>query len=363
MTVVLQRDKGIVPRPPSTNEPSRASASFRFIDLFAGIGGIRQGLEANGGRCVYTVENDRWAMQTYSANFGELQPDGTRKQENPEDIFEVSPEAIPPYDLLAAGFPCQPFSIAGVSKNLSLGREHGFGHEKSGNLFFQIARLIQDAPEPPRVLLLENVKHLVRHDEGNTFKVIKATLEDLGYNVTWDVVDASPWVPQKRERTIIVGLHRDVYGEQEFGFPETSDYPPKPWPMLAAVLEKGPVDPKYTLSAHLWNYLQEYARKHQRLGNGFGFSKFGPEDRARTLSARYYKDGSEILIQTDTDRPRRLTPRECARLMGFDDTFVIPVSDTQAYKQFGNSVVVPVIRFVASHLVSQLSVAAIPDGT
>ncbi len=216
---------------------------------------------------------------------------------------------------------------------------------------------IQDAYEPPRVVLLENVKHLVRHDGGNTFKVIKATLEDLGYNVTSAVIDASPWVPQKRERTFIVGLHRDVFGEQDFEFPHVEDYPAKPWPMLGSILESGPVDSKYTLSEHLWDYLQEYARKHKRLGNGFGYGKFGPEDRARTLSARYYKDGSEILIHTSMPQPRRLTPRECARLMGYPDSFVIPVSDTQAYKQFGNSVVVPVIEFLANALVKQVSMS------
>jgi DNA (cytosine-5)-methyltransferase 1 len=298
-------------------------------------------------------------METYSANFGRLGPDGRRSPEPPRDIFDVRAEDIPKYDLLAAGFPCQPFSIAGVSKNLSLRRQHGFGHEKSGNLFFQIARLIQEAPTPPRVLFLENVKHLVRHDKGNTFAVIKATLDDLGYNVSWSVIDASPWVPQKRERTFIIGLHRDAYGDQTFRFPSPEAYPARPWPMLASVLEPGPVDAKYTLSEHLWGYLQEYARKHQRLGNGFGFGKFGPEDRARTLSARYYKDGSEILIQTDKAEPRRLTPRECARLMGFPDDLVIPVSDTQAYRQFGNSVVVPVIRFIAEALVKQVAVAPV----
>jgi DNA (cytosine-5)-methyltransferase 1 len=314
-----------------------------------------------GGRCAYTVEFDRFAMQTYSANYGRVGADGAPIQERPRDIYDINVEDMPAHDLLAAGFPCQPFSIAGVSKNLSLGREHGFGHEKSGNLFFQIARLIQETETPPRAVFLENVKHLVRHDGGNTFQVIKATLEDLGYNVTSDVIDASPWVPQKRERTFIVGLHRDVFGEQEFKFPPVDDYPPKPWPMLGSILEPEPVDDKYTLSEHLWEYLQGYARKHRGLGNGFGFGKFGPEDRARTLSARYYKDGSEILIQTAKPQPRRLTPRECARLMGYPDTFVIPVSDTQAYKQFGNSVVVPVIKFLAQALVAQVPIGLSRD--
>ena len=333
---------------------STAKVPFRFIDLFAGIGGIRMGLERNGGDCVYTVEFDRWAMKTYNANFAEMS-DGLPIDEPTRDIFEVETAEIPTYDLLAAGFPCQPFSIAGVSKNLSLGREHGFGHEKSGNLFFQIVRLIQEAPDPPGILFLENVKHLVRHDGGNTFRVIHDTLTALGYNLATNVVDARPWVPQKRERTFIVGLHRDFYGAQQYVFP--SELPPKPWPMMASVLEPGTVDDRYTLSPHLWDYLQEYARKHRRLGNGFGFGKFGPEDVARTLSARYYKDGSEILIQTDGAQPRRLTPRECARLMGYADSFAIPVSDTQAYKQFGNSVVVPVIEFLGRALVAQVATA------
>lgn len=344
--------------PGGTPGQSDGEPTFRFIDLFAGIGGIRMGLESAGGRCVHTVEFDRWAMQTYSANFGVLGPDGQRIPEPPRDIFDVRAEDIPAYDLLAAGFPCQPFSIAGVSKNLSLGREHGWNHAKSGNLFFQITRLIEEAPAPPRLLFLENVKHLVRHDHGNTFRVIMETLTDLGYNLSTAVIDASPWVPQKRERTFIVGLHRDVYGERAFAFPPEEDYPARPWPMLGSILEPEPVPDRYTLTPHLWGYLQEYARKHQQLGNGFGFGKFGPEDRARTLSARYYKDGSEILIQTDRDQPRRLTPRECARLMGYPDSFVIPVSDTQAYKQFGNSVVVPVIAFLADALLKADVLAA-----
>jgi len=339
--------------PAGSNEKRPEPQPFRFVDLFAGIGGIRMGLEAAGGMCAYTVEFDRWAMKTYNANFAKVRPDGTREDEPPRDIYDVDVAEIPAYDLLAAGFPCQPFSIAGVSKNASLGREHGFAHEKSGNLFFQIARLIDEAENPPPLLFLENVKHLVRHDGGNTFRVVTETLNDLGYNMRSKVVDASPWVPQRRQRTFIIGMHRDVYGAQAYEFPPEEDYPSKPWPMLASVLEPGDVDAKYTLTPRLWEYLQEYARKHRKLGNGFGFGKFGPEDVARTLSARYYKDGSEILIQTGKEQPRRLTPRECARLMGYPESFDWPVSDMQAYKQFGNSVVVPVIVFLAEALVRQ----------
>jgi DNA (cytosine-5)-methyltransferase 1 len=316
---------------------------FRFVDLFAGIGGIRMGLERAGGRCVHTVENDRFAVHTYGANFGPVER---------SDIRRVDASDLPEYDVLAAGFPCQPFSLAGVSKKLSLGRQHGFSDATSGNLFFEIVRLIDDAASPPRSLFLENVKHLVRHDGGRTFGVIRATLEDRGYNVAAKVIDARPWVPQHRERTFIIALHRDVYGETQFEFPDVP--PDAPHPKLGAVLEGEGVDSKYVLSPRLWEYLREYARRHRERGNGFGYGLVGPDDTARTLSARYFKDGSEILVRTDGPQPRRLTPRECARLMGFPDDFRIPVSDTQAYRQFGNSVVVPVVEFVAKALAAQV---------
>jgi DNA (cytosine-5)-methyltransferase 1 len=311
---------------------------FRFVDLFAGIGGIRMGLERAGGSCVYSVEIDRFARQTYEANFGACEG---------ADIHDVRGADLPQYDVLAAGFPCQPFSIAGVSKKLSLGRLHGFEDEKSGNLFFEIVRLIEEAPAPPPVLFLENVKNLVSHDRGNTFRVIRGTLEALGYNFRHQVIDARSWVPQHRERTFMVCLHRDVFGDETFDFPE----PPSDGPRhtVAEILEPHP-DARYHLSAHLWEYLQEYARKHREAGNGFGYGLVGPESVTRTLSARYHKDGSEILVRTDASTPRRLTPRECARLMGFPDDFVIPVSDTQAYRQFGNSVVMPVVAFLATYL-------------
>lgn len=315
----------------------RSAMPFRFVDLFAGIGGLRMGLERGGGRCVYTVEIDRFARQTYSANFD--LPEGG-------DIRDVRGADLPRYDVLAAGFPCQPFSIAGVSKKLSLGRLHGFDDEKSGNLFFEITRLIEEATEPPPILFLENVKNLLSHDHGNTFRVIQASLTDLGYNLEHRVIDAQTWVPQHRERTFIVGLHRDVFGEDRFEFPELPDLPRR---TMGDILEST-YDEKYVLSAHLWEYLQGYARKHRAAGNGFGFGLVGPDDVSRTLSARYHKDGSEILVETAGDRPRRLTPRECARLMGFPDSFVIPVSDTQAYRQFGNSVVMPVVAFLARQL-------------
>lgn len=313
---------------------------FRFIDLFAGIGGIRMGLEAAGGQCVYSVEVDRFARQTYAANFG--MPEGA-------DIHEVRGADIPPYELLAAGFPCQPFSIAGVSKKLSLGRGHGFDDVKSGNLVFQITRLIEEAPSPPPVLFLENVKNLVSHDHGNTFRVIQALLTGLGYNLNHQVIDGRRWVPQHRERTYIIGLHRDQFGSERYEFPKLPDLPQR---TLGEIMEPDYPD-KYVLSQHLWDYLQDYAAKHRAAGNGFGYGLVGPDDVTRTLSARYHKDGSEILVRTDGPRPRRLTPRECARLMGFPETFTIAVSDTQAYRQFGNSVVMPVVAFLARDLVDR----------
>jgi DNA (cytosine-5)-methyltransferase 1 len=330
-----------------------AEPAFRFIDLFAGIGGIRIGLESARGKCVYTVEFDKFAMQTYSANFGEPGPAGSRTPEPPRNIYDVKARGLPPYDVLAAGFPCQPFSIAGVSKKLSLGRQHGFEDKKSGNLFFEIVRLIDDADTPPPVLFLENVKHLTRHDGGKTFRVIRDTIEDRGYNFRHKVIDAQPWVPQHRERTFMICLHRDFFGEQYFEFPDR--LPDMPRPTLDDVLERDPVDPKYVLSDHLWGYLRDYAAKHKAAGNGFGYGLFDRSDVARTLSARYHKDGSEILIRTGGRNPRRLTPRECARLMGYPAWFEIPVSDTQAYRQFGNSVVVPVIEFLAAALAAQVA--------
>jgi DNA (cytosine-5)-methyltransferase 1 len=336
LTPAMEQSALDFPDPPDPPSAPR----FRFIDLFAGIGGIRLGLENAGGSCVYSVEIDRFARETYTANFGPCEGG---------DIHDVRGADLPTYDVLAGGFPCQPFSIAGVSKKLSLGRRHGFADEKSGNLLFEITRLIEEAPVPPPILLLENVKNLVSHDRGNTFKVIQAVLTKLGYNLNHQVIDGQRWVPQHRERTYIVGLHRDHFGKERFEFPELPDLPPR---TLGDILELE-YDLKYVLSQHLWDYLQEYARKHKAAGNGFGFGLAGPDSVTRTLSARYHKDGSEILVQIDGPSPRRLTPRECARLMGFPDTFVIPVSDTQAYRQFGNSVVMPVVAFLAAHLANR----------
>lgn len=310
-------------------------AKFRFIDLFAGIGGTRLGFESAGGECVFTSEWDKYAQKTYEANFGEI-PFG--------DIRQIKTSQIPDFDILLAGFPCQPFSIAGVSKKISLGRAHGFSDEKQGNLFFEIARILQD--KMPTGFMLENVKNLISHDKGNTFKVILKILDELGYRVTYKIIDGRYFVPQHRERTYIVGFRSDIVPDDfHFAFPEL----PEKGPKLATILE-GIISEKYTLSDKLWNYLVNYAEKHKEKGNGFGFGLADPQGNTRTLSARYYKDGSEILIPQPSKNPRRLTPRECARLMGFPDTFNIPVSDTQAYRQFGNSIVVPVVSAVAKNI-------------
>jgi DNA (cytosine-5)-methyltransferase 1 len=309
---------------------------LHFIDLFCGIGGFRIAFERAGCECVFSCDWDRFSQQTYEANFGE-KPHG--------DIHSIAIADMPEFDILCAGFPCQPFSIAGVSKKLSLGRKHGFDDEKQGNLFFSIADILDF--HQPSAFVLENVKNLRSHDGGRTFKIIHDTLtEALGYRVYWRIIDARSVVPQHRERIFLVGFKPARW----FDFPEY----PEQGPALSSVLESDVLD-KYTLSDHLWKYLRDYAVKHQRAGNGFGFGLFGGEGVARTLSARYFKDGSEILIDQGPGRnPRRLTPRECARLMGFPEGFVIPVSDTQAYRQFGNSVVVPVVERIAMRVADTL---------
>jgi DNA (cytosine-5)-methyltransferase 1 len=332
-----------------TAESSRGD--FRFIDLFAGIGGIRMAFEAHGGRCVFTSEWNTWAQKTYLANF----PDSAHTLAG--DITEVDAQDIPDHDVLLAGFPCQPFSIAGVSKKNALGRKHGFADETQGTLFFDVARIIK--AKRPAAFLLENVKNLVSHDKGNTFRVIKSVLEEeLGYHIRHRVIDGAHFVPQHRERILIVGF-RD---KTDFNFDDM--VLPEHKPTLKEILHpqdgseepeahytvgpKAKVDARYTLTPKLWAYLQAYAEKHRAAGNGFGFGLVTGDSVSRTLSARYYKDGSEILVsQGARKRPRRLTPRECARLMGFPDNYIIRVSDTQAYKQFGNSVVVPVMNEVA----------------
>lgn len=342
-------------------EPPRLP-SFRFIDLFAGIGGMRRAFSEQGGQCVFTSEWDSHSQRTYSANF-------SVDHRFAGDITKVAAKSVPDHDILLAGFPCQPFSLAGVSKKNSLGRAHGFLDKAQGTLFFDVLRILDE--KKPKGFLLENVKNLRGHDAGKTYRLIRDALEALGYQVEDRVIDSRPWVPQRRERIFILGFQKPV----RFSFDEMAI--PKQGPILGTILhsaeeppehhftkrERGRtvIDERYTLSDALWKYLQEYAAKHKAAGNGFGCSVFEAEDVARTLSARYHKDGSEILIsQGARKNPRRLTPRECARLMGFDRTgrapHIIPesISDTQAYRQFGNSVVVPVVEELARLMVPRV---------
>ncbi len=318
------------------------NTDFTFIDLFAGIGGMRLAFEAAGGHCVYSNEWNKYSQQTYFANFGD-QPDG--------DITKVDENAIPGHDILVAGFPCQPFSIAGVSKKQSLGRATGFEDKTQGTLFFDICRILK--AKRPKAFLLENVKNLCSHDKGRTFKIIRESLDELDYEIFYQVIDGQAFVPQHRERILIVGFDRRRYYPDSIRF-RFDIVPIEPKPIIQDILDSK-ADEKYTLSDKLWNYLQDYAARHRAAGNGFGYGIAPPGGVSRTLSARYYKDGSEILIAQEGKNPRRLTPRECARLQGFPDTFKIPVSDTQAYKQFGNSVVVPLMTAVAKLIAAELA--------
>jgi DNA (cytosine-5)-methyltransferase 1 len=321
------------------------SASFTFIDLFAGIGGTRKGFESAGGRCIFTSEWDKYARRTYSINFRE-------PEENiAGDIWSIPLDSIPQHDVLVGGFPCQPFSLAGVSKKNALGRAHGFACEAQGTVFFRVAEIIKHLR--PAAFMLENVKHLVSHNKGHTFRVIRYCLEkELGYHISWKVIDGSRWTPQKRRRIFIVGFRDDV----GFKWPDESSWPTPEDVKVGSILEPNHlVDPKFTLSDELWTYLRGYKAKHSAAGNGFGCSVVRAGDVTRTLSARYHKDGSEILVyQGPRKNPRKLTPRECARLMGFEDNFVLPVSNTQLYQQFGNSVVVPAVKAVAAAMVPYL---------
>lgn len=342
--------------------------AFRFIDLFAGVGGIRAAFEGIGGTCVFTSEWDSYAQKTYAENYRDAHPLNG-------DITQIDAADVPDHDVLLAGFPCQPFSIAGVSKKNALGRAHGFSCETQGTLFFDICRIIEE--KQPRAFLLENVKNLMSHDKGRTWDVIKRSLIELGYDISPRVVDGAHFVPQHRERILIVGFRKDL--GVSFDWDELP-LPPKGQRTMKDILhrtdgsepflewdgdrffdhETQSVQSKYTLTPKLWAYLQNYAEKHRAKGNGFGFGLTFPNSVARTLSARYYKDGSEILVyQGEGKNPRRLTPRECARLMGFPDTFRIPVSDTRAYKQFGNSVVVDVMHHVAKLMQPRLEAETI----
>lgn len=341
---------------PRPTGQSNDSMSFRFIDLFAGIGGLRIGFEGIGGHCVFTSEWDRHSQETYQRNFRDNHPvHGDVRQ------YSEAPALVPEHDLLLAGFPCQPFSIAGVSKKNALGRPHGFLCDTQGTLFFDTAQII--AHHRPAAFVLENVKNLESHDGGKTFATICNVLRhELGYHVQTRVISSAPWVPQKRERIFIVGFREQTaFDLRGLDLPSSDDGPT----LGSILLPHDEVLAKYTLTPRLWDYLRAYRDKHAAKGNGFGYSLFGPDDVARTLSARYYKDGSEILIAQPGNRPRRLTPLECARLMGFDRgdrRWHIPVSDTQAYRQFGNAVVVPVIEFLANAMRPHLVAALKPEG-
>ncbi len=341
---------------------------FDFIDLFAGIGGIRIGLESAGGRCVFTSEWNKYAQKTYRRWFAD---DDDHHFEG--DITGVAPDSIPDHDLLAGGFPCQPFSIAGVSKKNALGRKHGFEDPTQGTLFFNVKEIL--LAKRPRAFLLENVKNLKSHDRGNTWRVIEASLAAAGYAFGARVLDAKRVAPQHRERVFIVGFDRQAIGAepdwdafwqevdealeaQAAALAESYGIPFTAWPVVDPVLQsEDTVDERYVLSDKLWTYLQRYKAKHAAKGNGFGYGLVRRGDACtRTISARYYKDGAEALVERRPGvPPRRLTPLECARLQGFPRGFqqlfanrqTQPVSDTQAYKQFGNSVCVPVVSAVA----------------
>ena len=332
-------------------------AVFTFIDLFAGIGGFRLGLNSAGGEAIFTNEWDQHAAVTYKAWYG-------AEDISTEDIRELDPKRdIPSHDVLAAGFPCQPFSIAGVSKKNSLGRPHGFSDLQQGNLFFAICDII--SIKKPKVVLLENVKNLMSHDGGKTWKVILESLDLLGYEVKHQVLNAAGWVPQNRRRVFIVALSRKHFSKEvmeNFNFPSQPENKHK----LSSILEKTVPDKKYMLTDNLWKYLQNYAAGHKAKGNGFGFKLYGPDDTTGTLSARYYKDGAEILIkQPGWKNPRRLTPKEAARLMGFNNQmaksqgfhrgFPQVVSDMQSYKQFGNSVCPLVVAEIAKEISKALT--------
>lgn len=320
--------------------PAPENPRFSFIDLFAGMGGFRLAMQSQGGECVFSSEWNNFSQQTYFANFGEM-PFG--------DITLKSTKKFIPkrFDILCAGFPCQPFSIAGVSKKKSLGRETGFKDKTQGTLFFDVADII--SRHRPKAFYLENVKNLTSHDKGNTFRIIRETLEELNYSIHYEVLDGQTYVPQHRERIMIVGFDNNVFhGEEQFSFPEQH-------PATRTVKEilDPNIDDKYTLSDKLWTYLQNYAEKHKAKGNGFGYGLVDLNGITRTLSARYYKDGSEILIPQKGKNPRRLSPRECARLMGYPDEYILnTVSDVQAYRQCGNSVIVPLITAVSEQIVN-----------
>lgn len=321
---------------------------FTFIDLFAGIGGFRIALQSIGGKCVFSSEWDRHSQRTYQNNFGEM-PFGDIRAFTGDHVSDRKiGRLIPDHDFLVAGFPCQPFSKAGVSARKALGRRHGFSCEIQGNLFFDIVRIVK--AKQPRVLLLENVKHLQRHDGGRTFQKIRQTIEeDLGYSFAAEVLDASTLVPQRRERCYMV-CFRDRAHDYKFPMPLLKG-DPKP---LSSILVPNPED-HYTISSRLWEGHQNRTKRNLTRGSGFTAYLAVLSKPSNTLVARYYKDGKECLVpQPGKRNPRKLTPLECARLQGFPGNFKINDSDNQAYRQFGNSVAVPVVTEIAKIIAEEL---------
>ena len=339
LSIVSEPEQLYIPLKYDVPFPPPTIPKFKFVDLFAGIGGFRLAFQNLGGHCVFSSEWNSFSKKTYEANFGEV-PFG--------DITKINENNIPDHDILIGGFPCQPFSIAGVSKKNALGKAHGFKDETQGTLFFDIIRILE--AKRPKCFLLENVKNLISHDKKKTFQIIKGALEEIGYSIHFKVLDGKHFVPQHRERIVIVGFNKKVFKEKEkFTFPTL----PEADKIIKDILQKD-IDSKYTLSDKLWSFLQGYAIKHKAKGNGFGFGLTDLNGISRTISARYYKDGSEILIPQEGKNPRRLTPRECARLQGYPEKFIIPVSDNQAYKQFGNSIVMPLMQAVGKNIIKEI---------
>ena len=342
--------------------PSSDEKTLTFVDLFAGIGGFHLAMHSVGAECVFASEWDKFARQTYEANFRPISPKLFREGHFAGDINKVDLEDIPSFDILCAGFPCQPFSNAGLRR--------GF-EDTRGTLFFRIAEIVKhqiDKGVPPQVLFLENVKGLLHHDQNRTLKTICSVLDDLGYYVSYRVLNARNFgVPQNRERIFIIAWLKssDIHAFKfPLGLSSTNEHIFSDVNLHRDVKDTkvgdilmNQVDAKYTLSERLYAGHLRRKEMHKQKGNGFGFSLFDANSKyTNTISARYYKDGSEILIAQDNNRPRKLHPKEAGRLQGFpiDNGFNIVVSDTQAYKQFGNSVAVPMVKSIAQEIVNQL---------
>lgn len=328
-----------IPFPPPENP------SFTFIDLFAGIGGFRIALQNLGGKCLFSSEWDKSAKKTYEKNFGEV-PYGDINQFTNENITDKELDAIiPSHNILTAGFPCQPFSRAGVSARESLGQKHGFSCDIQGTLFFDVVRIANALK--PDALILENVQNLKRHDNGNTFQKIKDTItKDLNYSFADVIIDSSSIVPQRRKRCFMV-CFKDP--DTKFTFPS---FKGTPLP-LHSILETNPLL-KYTISDRLWEGHQKRTQRNLDRGAGFTAFEANLNEPSKTIVARYGKDGKECLIPQEGKNPRKLTPRECARLMGFPEDFCLPDADTPAYRQFGNSIVVPVVQRIAQAVIEEL---------